>query len=577
MKTFKQLGLNESICTALSSIGYESPTPIQEKTIPEILSKDVDVKAFAQTGTGKTAAFSLPILEKIDYSDNTVQAVILSPTRELAIQIGKNIEEFSQNLAKVKVLTVYGGSNIEEQIRTLKRGVQIVVGTPGRTLDLLKRKALKLSTTKFVVLDEADEMLNMGFKEDLDAIVKYTPKTKQSLLFSATFPKEVEEIASNYLKNPIEISAGQKNTGTANVTHQFYRVTEKTRYLVLKRIVDLYPEVYGIVFCRTRKDTQKIADQLIQDGYNADALHGDLSQSQRDAVMSKFRGRNIQLLIATDVAARGLDVDDLTHVINHKLPDQIENYTHRSGRTGRAGKNGISIILANRNEVVKLKSIERILKQPIEEAQIPSGEEICEKQLMHLLKKVKANSVDTTRVNSFLPRIYEQLEGFDREELIKRFVALEFNTLLHYYENAQDINDIISNDKGSRKKSNINMTRFFINLGRKDRLRPAKLMGLINEQGIGNGVEIGEIDIFDSFSFFEIDVKFTDIIIAAFAKNKPSFNGRKAVIEVTKKDPSSGGRKRKGRGDRKSTRGHRKSDRKSDRKPSGFGRKRRKR
>ena len=563
MSTFENLGLQESICRALHTIGYENPTPIQAQTIPQILSSEADVKAFAQTGTGKTAAFSLPILEHLDPSEKSVQAIILSPTRELAIQIGKNIQEFSQFMSKINILTVYGGSNIEQQIKELKRGVHIVVGTPGRTLDLLKRKALNLSNTRFVVLDEADEMLNMGFKEDLDAIVRYTPNSKQSLLFSATFPKEVEEIAKNYLNNPIEISAGQKNTGTANVSHEFYRITEKTRYLVLKRIVDLYPEVYGIIFCRTRKDTQQIADKLIQDGYNADALHGDLSQSQRDAVMAKFRGKNIQLLVATDVAARGLDVDNLTHVINHKLPDQIENYTHRSGRTGRAGRSGQSIILANRNEVTKLKSIERILKLPIKESQIPSGEEICEKQLMHLLKKVKDNSVDTAKVNGFLPQIYNQLKNFDREELIKRFVALEFNTLLHYYENAQDLNEMISNDKGSRKKSSsMDMTRFFINLGRKDRLRPSKLMGLINEQGIGNGVEIGEIDIFDSFSFFEIDKNFSEIIQSAFEKNKPVFNSRKAVIEITKKDPSSGKRRKKRR-DRK------------DNKPSGFGRKRR--
>lgn len=564
MSTFENLGLQEPICRALHAIGYENPTPIQAQTIPQILSSGSDLKAFAQTGTGKTAAFSLPILEHLDTSNKSVQAIILSPTRELAIQIGKNIQEFSKYMPKINVLTVYGGSNIEQQIKELRRGVHIVVGTPGRTLDLLKRKSLNLSNTRFVVLDEADEMLNMGFKEDLDAIVRYTPKSKQSLLFSATFPKEVEEIAKNYLNNPIEISAGQKNTGTANVSHEFYRVTEKTRYLVLKRIVDLNPEVYGIIFCRTRKDTQQIADKLIQDGYSADALHGDLSQSQRDTVMAKFRGRNIQLLVATDVAARGLDVDNLTHVINHKLPDQIENYTHRSGRTGRAGRSGQSIILANRNEVTKLKSIERILKQPIKESQIPSGEEICENQLMHLLKKVKDNSVDTSKVNDFLPQIYNQLKDFDREELIKRFVALEFNTLLHYYENAQDLNEMIINDKGSRKKSSsMNMTRFFINLGRKDRLRPSKLMGLINEQGIGNGVEIGEIDIFDSFSFFEIDKNFSDLIQSSFQKNKPVFNNRKAVIEITKKDPSSKGKRGKKRRDRK------------DNKPTGFGRKRR--
>ena len=354
MSTFLELGLKEPISKALIDLGYEKPTLIQEKAIPQILSSEQDLKAFAQTGTGKTAAFSLPIIELIDEKDVNTQAIILSPTRELAVQIGNNIEEFSKYIPELKTVTVYGGANIEQQIKQLKKGAQIVIGTPGRTVDLIKRRALKLGNVKWLVLDEADEMLNMGFKEELDNVLEATPETKQTLLFSATFPKEVEAIASNYMNNPVEISSGQKNQGSDNVSHEYYLVTEKTRYPALKRVADVNPDIYAIVFCRTRRETQEIADFLIKDGYNADALHGDLSQVQRDSVMEKFRKKNIQMLVATDVAARGLDVDNLTHVINHKLPDQIENYNHRSGRTGRAGNKGVSIVLITKKEKSRL-------------------------------------------------------------------------------------------------------------------------------------------------------------------------------------------------------------------------------
>ena len=344
MSTFLDLGLKEPITRALLDLGYEKPTVIQEKAIPQIISSSDDLKAFAQTGTGKTAAFSLPIIEQIDTDSNNVQAIILSPTRELAVQIGKNIEQFAKYLPNLKTTTVYGGANIDEQIRKLKRGVQIVIGTPGRTVDLIKRRALKLGNVQWLVLDEADEMLNMGFKDDLDKILEATPETKQTLLFSATFPREVEAIARNYMTKPVEITSGEKNAGSGNVTHEQYLVTERTRYPALRRIADVNPEIYAIVFCRTRRETQQVADNLIRDGYSADAIHGDLSQGQRDSVMGKFRKKTIKILVATDVAARGLDVTELTHVLNHKLPDQIENYTHRSGRTGRAGNKGISVV-----------------------------------------------------------------------------------------------------------------------------------------------------------------------------------------------------------------------------------------
>ncbi len=570
MSKFADLGLKEPINKALVDLGYESPTVIQEKAIPQILSSSEDLKAFAQTGTGKTAAFSLPIVELADDKDKTSQAIILSPTRELAVQIGKNIEDFSKYLPDLKVVTVYGGANIEQQIKQLKRGAQIVVGTPGRTVDLIRRRALKLGNVKWLVLDEADEMLNMGFKDELDKVLEATPDTKQTLLFSATFPREVEAIAKNYMNNPVEITSGQKNQGSDNVTHQYYLVSERSRYPALKRIADINPDIYAIVFCRTRRETQEVADKLIQDGYNADSLHGDLSQAQRDSVMDKFRKKNIQMLVATDVAARGLDVDNLTHVINHKLPDQIENYNHRSGRTGRAGNKGISVVLVNRKERGKLNPIERILKKKFIETSIPTGKEICEKQLFHLIDKIENSEVNTSEIDTYLPNIYDKLKDFSREELIQKFVSLEFNSFLSYYENAPDLNNMASNDRGERgrgrsgRMASEDMTRFFINLGRKDRLNPAKLMGLINEQGINNKVEIGAIDILDTFSFFEIDKNFESDTLDAFSANSPEFNGRRVNIEITKTErKGGGGRKRGGSG----------RSRRSDENPSkGFGR-----
>jgi len=603
MSTFLELGLKAPIIKALSGLGYEKPTVIQEKAIPQIISSTDDLKAFAQTGTGKTAAFSLPIIELLDPSSSNVQAIILSPTRELAVQIGNNIKDFCKYLKEVKVTTVYGGSSIEDQIRSLKKGSQIVVGTPGRTVDLINRRALKLGNVQWLVLDEADEMLNMGFKDELDKVLEATPETKQTLLFSATFPREVESIAKNYMTKPVEITSGQKNQGSDNVNHEYYSVTERTRYPALKRIADLNPNIYAIIFCRTRRETQEVADKLIKDGYSADSLHGDLSQAQRDSVMGKFRKKTIQILVATDVAARGLDVSELTHVINHKLPDQIENYTHRSGRTGRAGNKGISIVLVNGKEKGKLRPIEKIIKKKFIQAKVPSGKEICQNQLMNLIYKVQAIEVNETQINEFLPNIYDKLKDLDREELIQKFVSLEFNTMLAYYENAKDLNDLSSKDNSRARSTNENMTRFFINIGRKDSLNPAKLIGLINDQNIGDKIEIGAIDILDTFSFFELDKDFEDKALDAFASNQPDFDGRSVNIEVTKKERSGGrrrgskksfGKKDGGFGRRRSTEGssrrsnssggRRKTDRpdrserksNGDRKPSsGFGRRRR--
>jgi len=579
MTTFKELGLNSQLLQALTDLGYETPTEIQLKAIPQVLSSKNDLKAFAQTGTGKTAAFSLPVLEQIDANSGDTQAIILSPTRELAMQIAHNITDFAKHLKGVKTLAVYGGASIEDQVRKLNKGVQIIVGTPGRTVDLIKRKQLKLGNVKWLILDEADEMLNMGFKDELDKILAVTPNEKQTLLFSATFPREVESIAKNYLKNPVEISAGEKNKGTDQVSHQYYVVSERNRYAALKRIADVNPDIYSIIFCRTRRETQEVADKLIGDGYNADALHGDLSQAQRDSVMEKFRNKTLQILVATDVAARGLDVTDLTHIINHKLPDQIESYTHRSGRTGRAGKEGISIAIVTSREKGKLRPIERLIGKKFISTPIPTGKEICQNQLLKMIDKVQDIKVNETEINDFLPSIYEKLKDLDREELIKRFVSIEFNTFLSYYENAPDLNDSEhmrgadrNSDSRNKRRDDENMTRYFINIGKKDKLNPARLIGLINDQRIAKNIEIGQIEILDTFSFFELDKNYQKETMSAFEGNDVDFEGRNVNVEITTKQRTGQARSGGGRG---GDRGPRKrsgdSDRGNDRKRSGDG------
>lgn len=545
MTSFKELGLNKLLLKAISDLGYEHPTLIQAQSIPQLLETGQDLKAFAQTGTGKTAAFSLPILEQLDTDRAEVQAIILSPTRELALQIGENIKEFSKYMPNCKAVTVYGGANIDQQIRAIKKGAQIVVGTPGRTVDLLKRKKLFLDNVKWAVLDEADEMLNMGFKEDLDFILSNMPDEKQTMLFSATFPKEVDKIAKKYLKKAVEISAGEKNIGAKNVSHHYYLIAERNRYAALKRIMDMHPNIYGIIFCRTRRETQHVAAKLIDDGYSVDALHGDLSQAQRDIAMEKFRSKHLQMLVATDVAARGLDVDDLTHVINYKIPDQIESYTHRSGRTGRAGKEGVSIVLINQKEKRKIKQIEKIIAKKFTQKEVPSGKEICERQLFSLIEKVKNVTVQDDEIDGFLESIYDQLSDLSRDELIKRFVSVEFNQFLSYYQDADDIN---AADDYTRKTAE-NFTRFYINLGKMDKVNPPKLMGIINENLSKNNVEIGQIEIFKSFSFFEIDKAFTDEVLAAFKNVK--HQGRAVSVEVTTKPKTRRDRKRKNKYDNK--------------------------
>jgi len=564
MLTFEEIGLRPEILQAVHALGFEKPTPIQAQAIPFVLSEKTDLLAFAQTGTGKTAAFSLPILERIDTESQQIQALVLCPTRELCLQIAQDIDNFTKFL-KVRTTAVYGGASIEKQIDKLKRGAHIVVGTPGRTLDLIKRKRLKLEQIQYLVLDEADEMLNMGFKQELDAILATTPKEKQTLLFSATMPQELIRIAEQYMHEPKKITVGQRNTGAKNVSHEFYVVQARDRYQALKRITDINPNIYGIVFCRTRRETKEIANKLMQDGYNADALHGDLSQAQRDHVMSRFRSRHLQILVATDVAARGLDVDDISHVINFNLPDDLEVYIHRSGRTGRAGKTGVSMIITHSREVGRIRTIERKIGKTIERKRVPTSREICEKRLLHLMDKVKEVNVNDDEIAPYLPQVYEKLESLSREDLIKHFVSFEFNRFLEYYKDAPDLNVASRRDRNSRergegrngerggkdrdkkRRGRVDFNRYFINLGSKDELSPKNLLSFIDSHPKLKNVEVGKIDIQKSFSFFEIDKRYESQLIEAFAEVE--YGGSEVVIERSKggRDQSGGNRRNPGR------------------------------
>ncbi|MDR1356138.1 MAG: DEAD/DEAH box helicase [Tannerellaceae bacterium] len=496
-------------------MGFESPMPVQEEVIPLLLGEDNDVIALAQTGTGKTAAFGLPVLQKTDVSIAQPQTLILCPTRELCLQIADDLNDYSKYMEQLKILPVYGGSSIESQIKTLKRGVHVVVATPGRLLDLMNRKTVDLGLVKNVILDEADEMLNMGFSDSINAILAEIPSSRNMLLFSATMPQEIAVITRKYMKDPKEIIIGKKNEGNKNIRHIYYMVRAQDKYLALKRIADYYPNIYGIIFCRTRKETQEIADKLIQDGYNADSLHGELGQSQRDYVMQKFRIKNLQLLVATDVAARGLDVDDLTHVINYGLPDDTESYTHRSGRTGRAGKTGISISICHVKEKGKIRDIERSINKKFEKEEIPAGKDICEKQILNLIDQVEKVKVDEEEIAALMPSIFRKLEWLDKEDIIKRMVSLEFNRMIDYYKEAGEIHSAdeytekVKRTTGERNNSrtpDAGFFRFFINFGKTDGLYPNQLIELVNKCVPGK-VRIGKIDLRDSFSFFEVDEK----------------------------------------------------------------------
>lgn len=545
MKTFEELGVSPEIRKAIEEMGYENPMPVQEEVIPYLLGNGNDVVALAQTGTGKTAAFGLPLIQKIDVSRRVPQALILCPTRELCLQIAGDLTDYSKYITDLKILPVYGGSSIESQIKSLKAGVHIIVATPGRLIDLMERKVARLDTVADVVMDEADEMLNMGFTDSINAILEKVPEERNTLMFSATMSPEIARIAKTYLHDAKEITIGTKNEGSKNVHHIAYTVHAKDKYLALKRVVDFYPQIYGIIFCRTRKETQEIADKLIQDGYNAESLHGELSQAQRDLVMQKFRQRHLQLLVATDVAARGLDVNDLTHVINYGLPDDTESYTHRSGRTGRAGKTGVSIAIINLREKGKMREIERIIKKKFDIGTLPTGKEICEQQLIKLIDDIEKVKVDEEEIETFLPGIYRKLEWLSKEDLIKRVVSMEFNRFLDYYKNAAEIEQPKGNEKresqkerkdhGSdrektSRKAEKGYTRLFLNLGKTDGFYANQIIELINRNLKKERIEIGRIDLMQNFSFFEIAEAQAPMVIKAL--NKTTANGRRVIVEV---------------------------------------------
>ena len=568
MKTFEELGVSPEIRKAIEEMGYENPMPVQEEVIPYLLGENNDVVALAQTGTGKTAAFGLPLIQKINVKNRIPQSLVLCPTRELCLQIAGDLNDYSKYIDGLKVLPVYGGSSIDSQIRSLKRGVHIIVATPGRLLDLMERKTVSLATVTNVVMDEADEMLNMGFTDSINAILADVPQERNTLLFSATMSPEIARISKNYLHNAKEITIGRKNESTSNVKHVVYTVHAKDKYAALKRIVDYYPQIYGIIFCRTRKETQEIADKLIQDGYNADSLHGELSQAQRDYVMQKFRIKNIQLLVATDVAARGLDVDDLTHVINYGLPDEVESYTHRRGRTGRAGKTGIAISICHVREKGKIREIERIINKKFDKGKMPTGEQICEKQLFNLVDQIEKVKVNEEEIASLMPSIYRKLEWLDKEDIIKRVVSLEFNRMIDYYKDNDDIEVVDESaprergKRGGRGEAEEGYTRFFINFGKTDELTPPQLIELVNKCVPGK-VRIGRIDLRDNFSFFEVEEGEANRVMDSM--NGFEVDGRRISVEPAQAKGEGGKGSRGSRGGSRSGNGFR------DRRDSGRG------
>jgi ATP-dependent RNA helicase DeaD len=538
---FSHTFLKDELLTAIKELGFKKPTPIQEKVIPHLLSSNQDLIASAQTGTGKTAAFGLPLLNLTQVEDLRTQTIILCPTRELCIQITNDLKKYSKYIKGINIVAVYGGASIETQIKGLKKGAHIVIGTPGRTKDLIKRKKLSIINVERVILDEADEMLSMGFKEDLEAILAKTPKIKQTLLFSATMTKNVIAVTKKYMRNALEISVASIKMTAENVTHVLYTVQAKDRYEVVKRVADINPDIYGLVFCRTRRETKEIANRLMNDNYNADTLHGDLSQPQRDEVMGRFRKRQIQLLVATDVAARGLDVVDLTHVINYNLPDDDGIYIHRSGRTGRAGKKGISIAIVHGRETRKINEIENKYGISFTKNLVPTGEEICQKRLFALIDKIETVNVNEKQIEPFLPVIYKKLDWLDREKLIKHFVSAEFNRYLSYYKNAKDIN-LTDRPKGRKRGKTSKQARrqtpfekFYINIGFKNKINPGRLIELINDCLNSRDAVIGHIEILKKFSFFEIEGKYEAQLVNSI-KNK-KFEGIPLLIETAKEKP----------------------------------------
>jgi ATP-dependent RNA helicase DeaD len=543
MNKFEQLGLNESLLKAILDLGFENPSEVQEKAIPLLLEKDTDMVALAQTGTGKTAAFGFPLIQKIDADNRNTQALVLSPTRELCLQITNELKNYSKYEKGINVVAVYGGASITEQAREVKRGAQIIVATPGRMQDMINRGLVNIKNIDYCVLDEADEMLNMGFYDDIVSILSDTPDEKSTWLFSATMPQEVARIAKQFMSEPLEITVGTKNSGSSTVSHEFYLVNARDRYEALKRLADANPDIFSVVFCRTKRDTQAIAEKLIEDGYSAAALHGDLSQAQRDGVMKSFRGRQIQMLVATDVAARGIDVDNVTHVVNYQLPDEIETYNHRSGRTGRAGKLGTSIVIVTKSELRKISSIERIIKQKFEEKSIPSGIEICEIQLLHLANKIKDTEVDH-EIDNYLPAINNVLEDLSKEELIKKMVSVEFNRFIAYYKKNRDIS--VSGgerrergDSEPREFNNNGAVRYFVNIGSRDNFDWMSLKDYLKETLDLGRDDIFKVDVKEGFSFFNTDPQHTDKVMDVL--NNVQLEGRRINVEISKND--GGGRR----------------------------------
>ncbi|MEZ4971264.1 MAG: DEAD/DEAH box helicase [Flavobacteriaceae bacterium] len=566
MTKFEALGLKKSLLNAISDLGFESPSEVQEKAIPILLESETDLVALAQTGTGKTAAFGFPLIQKIDSDSRTTQGLILSPTRELCLQITNELTLYSKYEKGINVVAIYGGASITDQARQIKRGAQIVVATPGRMKDMIGRGLVDISKIDYCVLDEADEMLNMGFMEDIKEILSNTPKEKSTWLFSATMPREVSAIAKKFMYDPQEITVGTKNSGATTVQHEYYVVGGRDRYPALKRLADTNPDIFSVIFCRTKRDTQKVAEKLIEDGYNAGALHGDLSQNQRDLVMNSFRKKQIQMLVATDVAARGIDVDDITHVINYQLPDEIETYTHRSGRTGRAGKSGISMVIVTRSELRKIKAIENKIQQAFISKKIPTGMEICEIQLYHLANKIKDTKVNE-EVDNYLPAINDVLRGIDREELIKKIVSVEFTRFFNYYNKTKDLNTSDSGNRAERGGSRDGDSRipadgnvrYFINVGEKDGYDWMSLKDFIRDTVNLGKDDIFKVDVKDSFSFFNTDASATEAVLKTFTEFK--VDGRFVNVEVSKNPGGGGGRGRRDRSRSGGGRDFRDSDR----------------
>ncbi len=549
MSSFQALGLSGAILETIQQLGFDTPTPVQEKAIPFLLTENRDMVALAQTGTGKTAAFGLPLVELCDNTQRHTQALVLAPTRELCVQISGDLNRFSDKVKPLNIVPVYGGASISEQIKKIRRGAQIIIATPGRLMDLMERKVIQLELIRFVVLDEADEMLNMGFKEDIDKILADTSETKRVWLFSATMPREVRKIAQAYMTDPYELTIGQQNKGNVNIEHQYMVVDDRQRYDALKRIVDYNINIFAVVFCRTKIETQRIAENLMRDGYNADALHGDLTQQQRDKVMGNFKNKTLQLLVATDVAARGIDVSNITHVIHLNLPDEIEFYTHRSGRTARAGKKGISIAIVSRRETSKIRQIEKVIDAKMEKKPVPTGEQVCQVRLLNLVHRIREVQIVEDEIAEFLPAVNQELADLSKEDIIKRFTSLEFNHLLDYYRGAPDLNSSKSTDNEDRGERFVTGDRLFINLGKMDGLDRGRLLSLVCDRSGVKGKDIGKIDVKGAYSFFEVEKSQTEQVTQHL--HGFEYKGRIVRIEITGDRPSEPKerRERKGKGD----------------------------